>query len=138
MSPRKINLASFMRSYTFQTTRFVSIVVNILIPNISIGIEDKPVQFISVNNAVLICEDCAKLHRELSSGISYVMSIADAGERYSPHKVELLKFGGNERFKNFFSAYWHPETGDPIFPPGYPLRDKYVSNAGKYYRHKIQ
>ncbi|TNV87246.1 hypothetical protein FGO68_gene2617 [Halteria grandinella] len=102
------------------------------------GIEDKPVQFISVNNAVLLCEDCAKLHRELSSGISYVMSIADAGERYSPHKVELLKFGGNERFKNFFAAYWHPESGDPIFPPGYPLRDKYASNAGKYYRHKIQ
>jgi hypothetical protein len=62
------------------------------------------VLFISVNNAVLLCKDCAKLHQDiLSTGISYVMSLVDAGEKYSPHKVELLKFGGNERLKNFFA-----------------------------------
>ena len=37
------------------------------------------------------------------------MSIADAGEKYSPHKVELLKFGGNERYKKFLDSYRNPD-----------------------------
>ena len=44
---------------------------------------EKGVKYISVNNAVLLCEDCANQHKKLHSGISYVMSIADAGETYS-------------------------------------------------------
>ena len=48
-----------------------------------IGDANKGVKYISVNNAVLICEECAEEHRKLPSGISYVMSIADAGDAYS-------------------------------------------------------
>lgn len=94
-------------------------------------------QFISVNNAVLICAECASEHRRLPSGISYVLSIADAGERYSPHKVELLKFGGNDRFKTFLNNYQDEESGQSVFRE-WPIRDKYATNACKYYRHKIQ
>lgn len=99
-------------------------------------------KYISVNNAVLLCEACAQEHRKLHSGISYVMSIADAGETYSLQKVELLKFGGNDRFRQFIESFKVREPdaenyGASVFA-GWPIRDKYSSNACKYYRHKIQ
>ena len=62
-------------------------------------------KYISVNNAVLMCEECATQPRELPSGVSYVMSVVDAGETYSLQKVELLKFGGNDRFRNFLDSF---------------------------------
>jgi len=43
------------------------------------------------------------------------MSIADAGEHYSLHKTELLKFGGNERFNSFLASYKNAETGESPF-----------------------
>ena len=99
-------------------------------------------KYISVNNAVLICEECAREHRNLPSGISYVMSISDAGESYSLQKIELLKFGGNLRFREFLDFYKvDDETshnyGLSVFQD-WPIRDKYATNACKYYRHKIQ
>jgi hypothetical protein len=90
-----------------------------------------------VNNAVLICSECAVEHQKLHSGLSYVMSLADAGEAYSLQKVELLKFGGNERFRQFLDSFREPNTEVSVFK-GWPIRDKYASNACKYYRHKIQ
>ena len=70
------------------------------------------------------------------------MSIADAGETYSLQKVELLKFGGNDRFKQFLDSFKNEDEnsehfGESIFK-GWPIRDKYSTNACKYYRHKIQ
>jgi Zn-finger protein len=53
------------------------------IPYIYLADAEKGVKYISVNNAVLLCEDCANQHKKLHSGISYVMSIADAGDTYS-------------------------------------------------------
>ena len=83
-----------------------------------------------------MCQECAKEHKKLHSGISYVMSIADAGERYSQHKVELFKFGGNQRFKDFTNSYIG-DDGACIFA-GCSIGDIYRSNACKYYRHKIE
>ena len=103
---------------------------------ISLDEPENGVQFISVNNAVLICKDCVEEHRKLPSGISYVISLIDAGERYSPHKVELLKFGGNDRFKCFLDTY-RDDNDESIFK-GMPIGQKYSTNACKYYRHKIQ
>lgn len=65
------------------------------------------------------------------------MSIADAGERYSQHKTELLKFGGNDRFKQFLNLYTEEESEESVFA-GMPISQKYATNACKYYRHKIQ
>ena len=96
-----------------------------------------PVQFISVNNGVLVCAQCAEEHRKLPSGISYIMGIADVGEIYSQHKTELLKFGGNERFVHFLESYRDEETGECVFKD-WPIKEKYQTNACKYYRHKIQ
>ena len=87
-----------MRSFTYQITKYALTAVSI-IDIMGIGDVEKGVKYISVNNAVLLCEDCAAQHKKLHSGISYVMSIADAGDTYSLQKVELLKFGGNDRFK---------------------------------------
>ncbi len=103
---------------------------------------DKGVRYISVNNAVLMCEECSIQHRELPSGVSYVMSVVDAGETYSLQKVELLKFGGNDRFRNFLDSFQVDDPssshhGRSIFAD-IPITQKYMTNAAKYYRHKIQ
>jgi hypothetical protein len=74
-----------------------------------------PVKYISINNAVLICEQCSEEHRKLPSGISFIMSIADAGEHFSLHKTELLKFGGNDRFTTFLNSYKREEGGESAF-----------------------
>ena len=96
-------------------------------------------KFISVNNAVLVCEDCATEHRKMPSGLSYIMSIVDAGETYSLQKVELLKFGGNDRFRNFLDSFRPSEDqeGSPSSLAILPITQKYATNAVKYYRHKI-
>jgi hypothetical protein len=96
------------------------------------------VRYISVNNAVLVCEDCAVEHRKLPSGLSYIMSIADAGETYSLQKVELLKFGGNDRFRTFLESFKASEEEDAHSAfAEMPITKKYATNAVKYYRHKI-
>ena len=74
--------------------------------------QEKGVRYISVNNAVLVCEECAVEHRKLPSGLSYIMSIVDAGETYSLQKVELLKFGGNDRFRTFLESFRVSEEED--------------------------
>ena len=94
-----------------------------------------------MNNAVLLCEDCASEHKKMHSGISYVMSVFEAGESCSIQKVELLKFGGNDRFRQFIESFKNLDEasehyGECIFK-GWPIRDKYATNACKYYRHKI-
>lgn len=94
-------------------------------------------RYISVNNAVLVCGDCAVQHRGLPSGVSYVMDISDAGETISTHKCELLKFGGNARFLAFLDLYKEQEDAESVFTH-MPIQEKYATNACKYYRHKIQ
>ncbi len=70
------------------------------------------------------------------------MSIADAGDTYSIQKVELLKFGGNDRFKNFLESFISHDESSPSYNKsvfeGWPISKKYSTNAVKYYRHKIQ
>jgi Putative GTPase activating protein for Arf len=102
----------------------------------SIDDSDKGVKFISVNNAVLVCEECAVEHRKLPSGLSYIMSIVDAGETYSLQKVELLKFGGNDRFRTFCDSFTQEDSKESSLSE-MPIPKKYATNAVKYYRHKI-
>ena len=98
---------------------------------------EKGVKYISVNNAVLVCEECAAEHKKLPSGLSYIMSIVDAGETYSLQKVELLKFGGNDRFRTFLESFKASEEDKSPFE-NMEITKKYATNAVKYYRHKIQ
>ena len=87
-------------------------------------------------------EECAVEHRKLPSVLSYVMSIMDAGETYSIQKIELLKFGGNDRFKSYLDSYKVEDESSPLFGKSIfsnmPITQKYTTNAAKYYRHKIQ
>jgi len=53
----------------------------------------------------------------------------------------MLKFGGNDRFKQFLDSFVNDDEtsefyGKSIFT-GWPIREKYSTNAAKYYRHKI-
>lgn len=50
--------------------------------------------------------------------------------------MELLKFGGNDRLREFLDNYRNSQ-GESIFAKK-SIQEKYSSNACKYYRHKIQ
>ncbi len=91
-----------------------------------------------MNNAVLLCEECSNEHHKLPRGLSYIMSIVDAGETYSLQKVELLKFGGNDRFRTFLDSFKASDEDEKSPFEVLPISQKYATNAVKYYRHKIQ
>ena len=59
--------------------------------------------FVSINNSVFLCENCANAHKTLGKDISDVKSLLN--DQLSPEEISLLKLGGNQRFKTFISEY---------------------------------
>lgn len=80
--------------------------------------------FVSVNNAVLLCENCANAHKTLGKDISDVRSLLN--EELSPEEITLLKLGGNKRFKTLISEYGITDEQNKEF--------KYHLNLADYYR----
>ena len=80
--------------------------------------------FTSVNNAVFICENCAKLHRPLGPNISLVKSLIN--DQFTPQEISLLKIGGNLRFNTLMSEYGITSDQNKEF--------KYHLKLANYYR----
>ena len=59
--------------------------------------------FVSINNSVFLCENCANAHKTLGKEISDVKSLLN--DQLSPEEISLLKIGGNQRFKTLISEY---------------------------------
>ena len=59
--------------------------------------------FASINNAVFLCEACANLHRGLGQNISVVKSLTN--DQLAPEEINILKIGGNIRFKTLMNEY---------------------------------
>ena len=59
--------------------------------------------FASINNAVFLCEACANMHRGLGNNISLVKSLTN--DQLTPEEINLLKIGGNFRFKTLMNEY---------------------------------
>ena len=81
-------------------------------------------QFTSINNAVFLCENCAKAHRALGANISLVKSLTN--DEFSQDEVSLLKLGGNFRFNNFINEYGITSDQNKEF--------KYHLKIADYYR----
>lgn len=58
--------------------------------------------FVSINNAVFLCENCSNIHKGLGPNISLVKSL---NEQFSPAEISLLKIGGNKRFYSLIGEY---------------------------------
>ena len=80
----------------------------------------------SINNAVLICNDCSELHRALGSYISKIKSINSS--EWAHISLEHLEAVGNNGFINLIQKYTLPEK---------PTLAKYQTKAAEYYRLKI-
>ena len=80
--------------------------------------------FVSVNNAVFLCQNCANIHKNLGPNISMVKSLTN--DQFTPEELAILKLGGNTRFSNFITEYGIKEEQNKEF--------KYHLKLAEYYR----
>ena len=94
---------------------------------ICVDCEEKYPTKISINNGVIICEECAKKHASLGSSISYIKDIEDDLDEYL---LNFLVFGSNSKFKRFLTS----EKVDPSLP----IEKKYLTKACYFYRKNLK
>ena len=80
--------------------------------------------FVSVNNAIFLCETCFKIHKRLGENISKVKSLIS--DELTPEEIAILKIGGNNRYRNFLKEYGIEEEYNKVY--------KYHLKLAEYYR----
>ena len=78
---------------------------------------------VSINNGVVICENCAKEHEELGSSISFIKNIDDDFDEFL---TNFIVMGSNTKFKRFLAQ----ENVDTSLP----IKSKYKTQALNFYR----
>ena len=78
--------------------------------------------FVSINNSIIICGQCAEKHKQLGFNISYIRGIKDD---WDPYLLSYLERGGNSRFIRFSKKY---DLNDM------PIEEKFKTRASEYYR----
>ena len=81
--------------------------------------------FVSVNNAIFLCEACYKIHKRLGENISKVKSLIS--DELTPEEIALLKIGGNNRYRNFLNEYGIEEEHNKLYKYHLKLADYYRS-----------
>ena len=82
---------------------------------------------VSINNGVIICEECAEKHEELGHSISFIKDIDDDFDGYL---LNFIVFGSNSKFKRFLIS----EKIDPSLP----IEKKYLTKACFFYRSNLK
>ena len=82
--------------------------------------------FVSLNNAVFICQACSVTHGGLGTQLSDIYPI---DMLFSPQHVALIQFGGNIPYNNFMAEYQ--------FPTSFPPQHRYATRAGDFYRNQL-
>jgi hypothetical protein len=84
-------------------------------------------QWVSINNGIFICLQCAGKHRGFGVQVSFVRSLQM--DNLTELQSRLLKFGGNRAFADFISLYdLHAE----------PIETLYFTKASQLYRDKLK
>lgn len=78
--------------------------------------------FVSINNGILICEQCASIHMALGYDVSYVRNI---DHEWDPYLLGFMQLGGNSKYKQFKAKY----NLEMI-----PLEQRYFLKISNYYR----
>jgi hypothetical protein len=78
--------------------------------------------FVSINNAILLCNQCADRHMKLGYNISYVRHLTSDWDAYL---FSYLQRGGNSRFIRLSKKYGLDEM---------PIEQKYFTRISEYYR----
>jgi len=98
---------------------------NLNYPKILIGVLFP--KFISINNAVYLCQNCANVHRNFGE-CSIVKS--PTLDRWDALQIKIMSLGGNQRLKHFLIDYFLPQNCDPKY--------KYFIKAVAYYREQLR
>ena len=88
--------------------------------------KDNPTK-VSINNGVVICEECAEKHNELGHSISFLKDIDDDFDEYL---LNFIVFGSNSKFKRFLSQEQVDQT--------LPIEKKYLTKACFFYRTNLK
>ena len=80
--------------------------------------------FVSINNGVFICSNCAKIHQNLGYNISYIRSIEN--DFFDPYLISFLDLGGNMNFILNLKKF--------NINSNMPIEIKYKTRACEYYR----
>jgi len=81
----------------------------------------------SVNQGIIICEECAKQHSQLGSNISFVRDLSDTFDEYL---LNYFTLGGNSKFKRFLIQEKVDES--------LPIDKKYLTKACEFYRKNLK
>ena len=85
--------------------------------------------YVSINNGVFICSNCARNHEKLGYNISYVHQISSS---WDPYLLGYATRGGNTRFKNLCLQY---EVPCQSFSENDEEKlNKYIIRLGEYHR----
>ena len=95
--------------------------------NICVDCEKKNPTKISINNGVILCEECAKKHSSLGNSISFIKDIDGDLDEYL---LNFVVFGSNSKFKRFLIS----EEVDPSLP----IEKKYLTKACYFYRKNLK
>ena len=87
----------------------------------------KQTNFISINNGVTLCSNCAEIHKKFGHGISFVLNINDELDEYL---FNFIVFGSNTKFKRFLEK----ENVDKNLN----IKKKYKINAVAFYRKNLK
>ena len=82
--------------------------------------------FVSINNAILLCEKCASRHMTLGYNVSYIRNLAS---KWDPYLFAYLERGGNSRYIRLSKKY----DLDNV-----PIEQKFNMKILEYYRLLIK
>ena len=85
-------------------------------------------KFVSINNGIFICSNCAKIHQNLGYNISFIRSVEN--DFFDPYLTSFLEFGGNMNFLLNLS-HFNIDVKTPI-------EIKYKTRACEYYRRLLK
>ncbi len=82
----------------------------------------------SINNGVLLCLNCAGIHRGFGVQVSIIRSLTM--DNWDDTQINFLLKGGNKRFNELMKEYCVPDNAGPEF--------KYLISAANYYRKLVK
>ena len=85
--------------------------------------------YVSLNNSVFVCNECAEIHKKLPSTISSIKSLSDT---FSAEEIIILSIGGNARFNALLAEYGISTLTSPN------KEFKYVLKISEYYRNLLK
>ena len=78
--------------------------------------------FVSINNAILLCNQCAQRHMTLGYNVSYIRHLTSEWDAYL---LSYLERGGNSRFIRLSKKYGLDDI---------PIEQKFNTRIVEYYR----